>query len=344
MNNIKELELQEIKEFLKSNNEPEFRAKQIFHWLWKKNVASFDEMNNLPKTLLEKLKTEFSLNQLKITYNVQSKTDKSSKYIFETFDDLLIEGVLIPDKERVTVCISTQVGCPLGCTFCATGTMGLKRNLTAAEIYEQVYLLNLEALKIYSHNITNIVIMGMGEPLLNLENTQKAIEFITSESGLAMSPSRITLSTVGVVKQLYKLADSLPKYNLAVSLHSAINEKRSKIMSVNLHNPIPELIKALKYYHEKTGARISFEYLMIDKFNDSLDDAKALAEFCRNFPTKINLIEYNSVSNSKFRKSSQENLNAFFEFLESKNMVVTVRRSKGQDIEAACGQLVKKLV
>lgn len=342
MTDIKTISLEDIKEFLKANNEKEFRAKQIFHWLWQKNVQNFEEMTDLSKGLREKLQTEFIINPIKITYTANSSEDQSSKFAFSTHDNLYIEGVLIPDNKRVTACISTQVGCPLACTFCATGTMGLKRNLTTGEIYEQVFLLNQEAEKKHSRGLTNIVIMGMGEPLLNLDNTLRAIDFITGKTGLAMSPQRITLSTVGLIKQLKKLADANPKFNLAISLHTAINTKRSRIMPVNIHHSIPELIEALKYYYEKTQNRITFEYLLIGGLTDTMEDAKALAIFCRNFPTKVNLIEFNPVAHTDYKKSKAEDVDNFYEFLKSKNMVVTIRRSKGQDIDAACGQLALK--
>ena len=220
--------------------------------------------------------------------------------------------------------------------------MGLKRNLTAAEIYEQVFLLNKESEKIYGRKLTNIVVMGMGEPLLNYQNLMTAIDFVTTEKGLAMSPDRITVSTAGLVKELRKLADDEPKFNLAISLHSAINENRSEIMPINKSNPLPELIDALKYYHSKTGKRITFEYLLIDGITDTPEHSKALAEFCKNFPSKINLIEFNPVDHIDYKTSKKENSSKFYNFLASKNLVVTIRRSKGQDINAACGQLALK--
>ncbi len=341
MRDIKSIEIEEIEAFLLANGEKKFRTKQVFEWLWKKNVFSFDDMKNLPKTLREKLSAEFVINSVKIVYSVKSKTDNSSKYALSTFDNAMIEGVLIPSGEnkRVTACISSQIGCPLACTFCATGTMGLKRNLSYAEIYEQVFLLNEKSIEIYGRKLTNIVVMGMGEPLLNYNNLLKALDFVTTENGLAMSPSRITVSSVGLVKQIKQMADDQPKFNLAISLHTARNEQRSSIMPVNIHNSIPQLIGALKYYHQKTEKRITFEYLLIDGITDSKADAKALAEFCKNFPSKINLIEYNTVEHVDYQPSKPENVKYFVEFLESKNLIVTIRRSKGQDIDAACGQL-----
>ncbi len=344
MNNIKELSYEQIIEFVESVKEPKFRAKQIYEWLWKKNVQSFEQMKNISKSLIDKLTDNYILTPVKITYSVRSNTDNSSKYAFLTNDNLFIEGVLIPssDNKRVTACISTQVGCSLGCKFCATGTLGLNRNLTASEIYEQVFLLNSESEKNYGRKLTNIVVMGMGEPLLNYDNFMLGIDMVISEQGLAMSPSRITVSTVGLVKQIKKLADDQPKFNLAISLHCARDEQRSKIMPVNIHNPLPKLIDAIQYFHEKTQKRVTFEYLLIDKLTDTKSDAIALAEFCKNFPCKINLIEFNSVSHIDYKPSSPKAIDEFYAFLESKNLVVTIRRSKGQDIDAACGQLALK--
>ena len=344
MKDIKEQSIEQIKDFLKTINQKEFRAKQIYQWLWQKNVNSFEQMLNIPLILRTKLSENFCFNNIKITYSTLSKTDNSSKYAFVTHDNLFIEGVLIPSgkNSRVTACISTQVGCTLACKFCATGTMGLKRNLSASEIYEQAFLLNKESFALYGRKLTNIVVMGMGEPLLNYDNLIRAMNMIISTSGLAMSPSRITVSTVGLVKQIRKLADDMPKFNLAVSLHSAINDDRSEFMPVTKNNPIPELIKALKYFHEKTGKRITFEYLLIKDKTDTIEHAKALANFCKNFPSKINLIEFNPVSHIDYVGSKAETIKRFFDFIDSKNIIVTIRRSKGQDINAACGQLALK--
>ncbi len=344
MIDIKSLNISELVEFFEEQKLPKFRVKQVYEWLWKKNVSDFEQMKNLPKDLRKLLSKNFSINPIRITYQIKSKSDGSSKFAFATADNLFIEGVLIPSSgnKRVTACISTQVGCPLACKFCATGTMGLKRNLSAAEIYEQVFLLNKEAEKIYGRNLTNIVVMGMGEPLLNYENLMRALDFVTSKDGLEMSPSRITVSTVGLTKQIRRLADDQPKFNLAISLHNAINTERTEMMPVNKSNSLPQLIDALKYFHNKTGKRITFEYLLIDKETDTLRHAKALAEFCKNFPSKINLIEFNPVSHIDYKRSKQENIQKFYDFIASKNLVVTIRRSKGQDIDAACGQLVLK--
>ncbi len=342
MTDIKTLSLSELKYFLKNNNEKEFRAKQIYQWIWQKNAQNFDEMTNLSKELRDKLMSEYKINPIKVLNGVHSSIDNSRKFAFYTYDNLLIEGVLIPDNKRVTACISTQVGCPLRCKFCATGTLGLKRNLSVAEIYEQVFILNQKSEKYYNRKLTNIVVMGMGEPLLNLDNTLKAIDFMTDKAGLAMSPQRITLSTSGLVKQLKELSDKNPKFNLAISLHTAINSKRSEIMPINIKNPLPELIDVLKYYYKKTKNRITFEYLLIGGLTDLPEDAKALAEFCKNFPSKINLIEFNPVAHIDYKKSKKQDAEKFYEFIKSKNIVVTIRKSKGADIDAACGQLALK--
>ncbi len=341
--NIKDLTRADLEDYLTSIGEPRFRVSQIWQWLWQKNATDFDQMTNLSKKLRARLKEDFVIEPVRIHSYQQSPTDSTIKYTFAIPGGHLIEGVLIPSRssERVTACISTQVGCPLGCKFCATGTMGLKRNLTAAEIYEHLWLLNQESIKHFGRKLTNVVVMGMGEPLLNLDNVLRALDIVMSEDGLGMSPQRITLSTVGIVKELYRLADMRPRFNLAVSLHSAIDEVRSQIMPVNKSNPLPDLVKALKYFHKQTGKRITFEYLMLAGVNDSIKDAKALVEFTRNFPSKINLIEYNETPQSIFRKSPPDRVREFMNFLENRNLVVTLRRSKGSDIAAACGQLVK---
>lgn len=345
MRNIKELTFEELeKVVVEELKEKKFRAKQIWEWLWKKNVQSIDQMTTLSVSNREKLAENYNILPLTIQDKSESKLDKTTKYVFVTNDNFLVEGVLIPSHtgDRVTSCISTQVGCPLKCSFCATGTLGFKRNLTKSEIYEQVFLLNQESEQKFGRKLTNIVVMGMGEPLLNLDNLLLSLELVSSNEGLGISPSRITVSTVGLVEQLKILADYNPKFNLAISLHSAIDSTRTKIMPINKSNNIENLIEALKYYHLKTNQRITFEYLMINGINDKTEDSKALANFCKNFPSKVNLIEFNPVEHIDYKCSKSDNIKAFYDFLESKNMVVTIRRSKGQDIEAACGQLALK--
>ncbi|MFP4025385.1 MAG: 23S rRNA (adenine(2503)-C(2))-methyltransferase RlmN [Thiohalospira sp.] len=338
---ILSLLLDDLKDFLIKNKEKPFRAKQIFEWLWSKHVTDFDEMTNLSKDLRELLKTNFYFQSVEIEH-LQVSKDKTIKIAFKLVDDLLVEGVLIPTDNRATACISSQVGCNLGCEFCATGKMGFKRNLTVGEIFHQVTEIMKLAREKYNLPLTNIVLMGMGEPLLNYDNVLSAIHHITSEDGLGMSPQRITLSTVGLPKMIRKLADDNVKFNLAISLHAANNKQRTEFMPVNRNNSLEDLRDALVYFNQKTGQRITFEYLLMDGINDSLKDAKEFAEYCKSFPVKINIIEYNSTRDKRFKKSSNESFDQFVTFLKSKNLVVNVRRSRGQDIDAACGQLAGK--
>jgi 23S rRNA (adenine2503-C2)-methyltransferase len=331
---------EEMKQFLISINEKPFRVKQIHEWLWKKNVHSFEEMINLPKLLTEQLKAHFTFHTSVIDQEASSE-DGTIKFIFRLFDQQLIEGVLIPSGKRVTACISSQVGCPLKCDFCATGTMGFTRNLHFWEIIDQFALMNQRSIESFGNHITNFVFMGMGEPLLNYDQVTKAIQILTSPNGNGISPSRITLSTVGLVKGILKLADDQFKANLAISIHVANDQKRNQLIPTNLSNPLPELQAALKYYVEKTDQRITIEYVLIDQINDSLEDAENLCRFCKSFPVKINLIQFNA-TDSKYRKSSIENTKAFIQHLESRNLIVNLRQSRGQDIAAACGQLVKE--
>ena len=340
-NDILLYSLDDLRNFLIDHNEKTFRAKQIYEWLWQKHVVDFDAMTNLSKDLRELLKKHFYFQAVSIEH-LQISKDKTIKVAFKLKDGLLVEGVLIPVDNRVTACISSQVGCNLGCEFCATGKMGLKRNLTVGEIFHQVTEIMKLAHERYNLSLTNIVLMGMGEPLLNYNQVLAAIHHITSENGLGMSPQRITLSTVGLPRMIKKLADDQVKFSLAVSLHSANNKKRSGFMPVNKHNSLDDLRDALVYFNQKTGQRITFEYLLMDGVNDSLKDAQEFAEYCKSFPVKINIIEYNSIADKRFRKSPNETFDQFVTFLKSKNLVVNIRRSRGQDIDAACGQLAGK--
>lgn len=339
--NIRLLSFEEIKKFFLEYNEKTFRAKQVYEWIWKKHVSSFEEMRNLPKALINLLNEHFILDKIKI-FREQKSSDGTIKVSFKLSDNEIIEGVLIPTTNRVTACISTQVGCSLTCAFCATGKLGFTRNLTSLEIYDQVAILTKLSEENYGQPLSNIVYMGMGEPLLNYQNVIQSVEKITSENGMAMSPYRITISTVGISKMIKKLGDDKVKFNLALSLHTATDSKRRSIMPVNEHNSIRTLIEALKYFHQKTKTRITIEYLLLYNFNDNLDDAKELCRFCRNFPVKINLIEYNEVANSGFKKSGEQKTLEFIDYLESKNLIVNLRRSRGKDIDAACGQLANK--
>lgn len=338
---IREQTVEELAEYLKSNNFPSFRAKQIMDWLWKKNVGSFEEMKNIGKNLQEFLNSNFIIDKVSLKDQQISK-DKTIKCAFEVDKNSVVEGVLIPTKKRMTACISSQVGCSLACTFCATGRLKLLRNLSAGEIYDQVYHLKNEANTQYQKTLSNIVYMGMGEPLLNYKNVLSSINWICSEEGLGMSPKRITLSTAGISKMIKKLGDDEVRFNLALSLHAANDEKRNKIMEINESNNLDSLRDALTYFYEKTKSRVTFEYIIFDGFNDELSDARELAEFAKCVPCKINIIEYNPIDGEPFKQAQEDKVNEFALFLESLNMIVNVRRSRGKDIDAACGQLANK--
>ena len=340
--NIRELQLEELINFLKNQNIPSYRAKQIHEWLWKKRAISFNEMTSLSLSLRELLEQNFCLNAVKI-HKAERSSDGTIKYSLKLYDNKLVEGVLIPSKKRLTACISSQVGCSLSCTFCATGTLKLERNLNYAEIYDQIFILNEEALLNFGKPLSNIVYMGMGEPLLNYENLLKSIELVSSKNGLSMSPKRITVSTAGIAKMIKKLADDDVRFNLAISLHTSDDKKREEIMPINKSINLEELKESIKYFFEKTGTRITYEYILFKDINDSLDDAHELVKFCKSTPCKVNLIEYNSVDNIPFKKASNNKTEKFINFLNEKNVIVNLRRSKGKDINAACGQLVNKL-
>jgi 23S rRNA (adenine2503-C2)-methyltransferase len=331
----------ELKAFFEQQGRKAFRAKQVFEWIWQKGAVSFDEMTNLSKADRELLGEYFVINSLSLKDEQRSR-DGTIKCAFELHDGHLIESVLIPSAKRFTACISTQVGCQLNCSFCATARIPFKRNLEVGEIFDQVIYLNKLAERNYQGHLTNIVYMGMGEPLNNYENLIGSANIISSEEGLNYSPRRITVSTVGVPGKIKQLVNDNARFNLGVSLHTAIDEKRDKIIPVNKKYNLDQLKDALIYYHNKTGNRIIFEYLMLGGFNDSQRDAQALADYCRNFPVKVNLIEYNPIEGEQFQKSTDQKMEAFKKFLESRNMVVTIRRSRGSDIDGACGQLAGK--
>ena len=321
--------------------EPAFRAKQVYEWIWKKAARSFDAMGNVPKTTREWLSEKFSL-QIVTTAEAQYSSDRTIKSSFQLHDNNLVEGVLIPTRERVTACVSSQVGCSLTCSFCATGYMDRKRNLESFEIYDQVVLIRDQAQEKYGQALTNIVYMGMGEPLLNYANVLKSIEQITSPEGLGMSPRRITVSTAGIAKMIQKLGDDQVKFNLALSLHAANDTKRNQIMPINESNTLQVLKAALLYFFDKTGNEITLEYIVFNKFNDTIEDARELYEFAKGIPCKINLIEYNPIAQSSFVNAEADAIAKFSAFLESKRMIVNIRRSRGRDIDAACGQLAGK--
>ena len=339
---IRKLKFSELEKFCKKHNLPKFRAKQVWEWLWKKRATVFEEMTSLSKKLRNLFANYFIINAIKI-YSAERSADGTIKYIFQLHDKNLVEGVLIPAKKRMTACISTQVGCSLDCSFCATGTLKLERNLSCAEIYDQAFILNEESLAHFGTPLSNIVYMGMGEPLLNYKNVLESTHFICSKQGMAMSPKRITVSTAGIAKMIMKLAEDDVKFNLAISLHAGNDKNRSNLMNVNDSIPLQELRDAILYFYDKTGCRITYEYILFNGVNDDIDDAKELARFCQISPCKINLIEYNKINGVLFEKSTNKNTSNFIAYLEEKKLIVNLRRSKGKDINAACGQLAAKL-
>ena len=338
---IRSLNEQEFKDILILNSFKPFRANQIFHWLWKKSVYSFYEMTNLPDRLIEFLDTNFIINNIKI-HKTQKSTDGTIKYAIELHDGFIVECVLIPTKNRITACVSSQVGCSLNCKFCATARLKRMRNLKADEIYDQVVLISKQAREFFNKPLTNIVFMGMGEPLMNYKNVVKSINKISSKSGLGMSPKRIVVSTSGVPKMIRKIADDNVKFKLAVSLHSAVNEVRTSIMPFNEKMNLDELSESLQYWYTKTKNIITFEYVVWKGVNDKIEDIKALVKFCKKVPSKVNLIQYNSIDDPNFVQAPKSILDNYIQLLESNKIKATIRRSRGQDIDAACGQLANK--
>jgi len=338
---IRALSQEEISTFLKEKGQPAFRARQVWEWLWQKSARGFDEMSNLSKELRQVLEENFVINSVSID-DMQVSGDRTIKCAMKLHDGKVVESVLIPTTSRMTVCISTQVGCSLSCKFCATGRLERLRNLNADEIYDQVVLVNNLAKEKYQQHLSNIVYMGMGEPLLNYAETLRSVDRICSPDGLGMSPQRITVSTAGIAKMIKKLGDDKVKFNLALSLHAANDEKRNYIMPINETNSLENLAEALNYFYEKTGTRVTFEYIAFKDFNDSIADATELADFCKKVPAKVNIIEYNPIDEGEFKQTTLERLTAFKDHLEKKGVIVNIRRSRGKDIDAACGQLANK--
>ena len=340
---IRQLSREALQEVFMTQGEPKFRAKQVMEWLWKKGARSFDEMTNLSKANRAFLNDKFTINAIQED-QVQRSIDGTIKSRYKLYDGHLIESVLIPVPvdNRYTVCVSSQVGCSLTCKFCATGQMKRVRNLDAAEIYDQVVMVNQQSEQVFNHPLTNIVYMGMGEPLLAYKNVLDSVALITSPSGLGMSPKRITISTAGIAKMIKRLADDQVKFNLALSLHAADDAKRDTIMPINEQNNLDILMDALEYFYQSTGNKISYEYIAFKDFNVSIEDAQKLARLCRRFPVKINIIEYNPIDGATFTKADEKQVDRFAQFLRDKNIMATVRRSRGKDIDAACGQLANK--
>ncbi len=334
--------MSELEEYFETIGEKKFRAKQAYEWIWQKGALSFADMTNLSKELRQQLGEIFTLPAL-IIDAIQTSSDGTVKTRFKTWDGHLVEGVLIPTESRYTACVSSQIGCSLSCKFCATGYMERQRNLEFDEIYDEVILINQQCEKTYGKKLTNIVFMGMGEPLLNYKNVLRSIERITAPDGLAMSPRRITVSTAGVAKMIKQLGDDKVRFKLALSLHAANDLKRHEIMPVNDTNNIKSLIEALNYFYKQTKNEITFEYILFNNFNDSLKDADELIKIYRQVPADlINIIEYNPIEFAKFSKPSEEKIDAFMRYLEKNRVNARLRRSRGRDIDAACGQLANK--
>lgn len=340
---IRKLSLEQLQELFKKQGEQGFRAKQVYEWLWVKSATRFDQMTNLSNTLRQWLKDHYVINAVTVQ-DVQKSQDGTIKTAFRLHDGHIVEGVLIPADDRMTACVSSQVGCSLTCKFCATGYMERKRNLDAAEIYDQVILIDLQAKEHFGMPLTNIVYMGMGEPLLNYANMMQSIDRITSPTGLNWSPKRITVSTAGIAKMITKLADDQVKFNLALSLHAANDVKRDTIMPINESNTLEALRDSLQYFYRKTQNRITLEYIAFNGFNDTLDDAKELWQFTKQFPCRVNIIEYNPIAEANYTNTTADKLDAFQQYMESKRVITNVRRSRGKDIDAACGQLAGKKV
>jgi len=339
MKNLRELSLAEIEAVMLQIGEPKFRAKQVYDWLWQKFAGDIGEMTNLSKTLREKLSGEYTIPKVKVQQS-QISDDGTVKNRLELHDGYFVESVLIPTEQRLTACVSSQVGCSLSCKFCATGFMGRKRNLEFDEIFDEVALLNVQAEKQFGKKLTNIVFMGMGEPLLNYKNVLRAIDKITSPDSLGMSPKRITVSTAGVAKMIRQLGDDKVKFKLALSLHAPNDRKRNEIMPINETNDLHSLIEALNYFYKETGNEITFEYILFKNFNDGPKDSEELIKIYRQVPVDlINIIEYNPIDKARFTNADEDTTQDFCELLESKRVNVRLRRSRGKDIDAACGQL-----
>jgi len=338
---IRSLSKEELRTFFKSIGDKEFRGNQVYEWLWIKGAHHFDDMTNISLKTRNVLNDHFVINHIEVD-SLQKSEDGTVKNAVKLFDGLIVESVLIPTPKRTTACVSTQVGCSLDCKFCATASLKNMRNLNPDEIYDQVKAIDQESRLYHSRPLSNIVFMGMGEPLMNYNNVLKSIDKITSEEGLAMSPKRITVSTSGVPKMIKKLADDEVKFNLAVSLHSAIQETREQIMPFAKKFTLTDLKDSLEYWYEETGSRVTYEYVVWEGINDSREDINALVNFCRYVPSKVNLIEYNPIDDGDFKQASSQVTNDYIDALEKSRIPVTVRRSRGKDIDAACGQLANK--
>ncbi|SHF95448.1 23S rRNA (adenine(2503)-C(2))-methyltransferase RlmN [Flavobacterium johnsoniae] len=338
---IRALSKDQLRDFFVANNDKAFRGNQVYEWLWSKGAHSFEDMTNVAKTTRSMLEENFVINHIKVD-TMQRSNDGTVKNAVRLHDGLVVESVLIPTETRTTACVSSQVGCSLDCNFCATARLKRMRNLEPGEIYDQIMAIDKESRLYHNHPLSNIVFMGMGEPLMNYNNVIKAIDMVTSEEGLGMSPKRITLSTSGIPKMIKKMADDDVKFRLAVSLHSAIDETRAKIMPFSKKIPLKDLREALEYWYRKTKSKVSYEYVVWKGINDDKASVDALVKFCKYVPCKVNLIEYNPIDDGEFQQASEESILAYIKALENIGVVVKVRRSRGKDIDAACGQLANK--
>ena len=338
---IRSISFDKLNNFIQKNNFPSYRSNQIFNWINKSTFRSFDDMTNIPKCLIKLLKENFVINITNIL-SKQVSNDSTIKFAIKLHDNLVVEAVLIPSGNRVTACVSSQVGCSLDCEFCATSKLLRMRNLHSYEIFDQIMILNSQSLKNYSLPISNIVFMGMGEPLLNYKNVIESIKLITSEDGIKISNKKITLSTSGISKMIIKMSDDNIKFNLAVSLHSAVEETRNMIMPFSKSFPLDKLINSLDYWYKKTKRKVTFEYLIWKGINDDLEHIEALVKICKRIPSKVNLIEYNSIDSPKFKKADDFWVDNYLKILKKNKIPVSVRRSRGKDIDAACGQLANK--
>jgi len=338
---IRALTKDQLRDFFVSQGDKAFRGNQVYEWLWQKSAHKFEDMTNVSKETRQMLEDNFVINHIEVD-SMQRSADGTVKNAVKLHDGLIVESVLIPTKTRTTACVSSQVGCSLDCRFCATARLKRMRNLNPDEIVDQVVAIDKESRLYYNHPLSNIVFMGMGEPLMNYNNVIKAIDKITSPEGLGMSPKRITLSTSGVPKMIKKMADDGVKFNLAVSLHSAIDEVRTTIMPFNETFPLKDLKASLEYWYAKTKSKISYEYIVWRGINDAQKDIDALVDFCKCVPCKVNIIEYNPIDDGEFQQAESAALERYIQALEKNKIVVNVRRSRGKDIDAACGQLANK--
>ena len=338
---VRALSLDELRAFFVEQGEKPFRGNQVYQWLWQKGIHDFEGMTNLSVDIRTLLETHFSINHIAIDTQQKSK-DGTLKNAVRLHDGLIVESVLIPTTTRSTACVSSQVGCSLDCTFCATARLKRMRNLNPDEIYDQVMAMDQQSRMYFNRPLSNIVFMGMGEPLMNYKNVVAAIDKITDPSGMGMAPRRITLSTSGVPKMIKKLAEEYPKFKLAVSLHSARQSIREQIMPFAHTFPLEDLLEALHYWYVATKSRVTFESVVWEGINDTKEDIDALVTYCQQVPSKVNLIQYNSIGDVQFKQASNAKVAEYQQALEAKGIVVTIRNSRGSDIDAACGQLANK--